>query len=72
MKIIKNIGKWVLIILVILNLAIIIFGKTYLYKGIANTYFKGRLGPNATEYSIFDNREVKTGIPKVAISKFLQ
>jgi CubicO group peptidase (beta-lactamase class C family) len=62
MKILKKIGKWVLIILVILNLAIIISGKTYLYKGIANTYFKGRLGPNATEYKIFENREVKAGI----------
>ena len=61
MKILKKTGKWLLIILVILNLAIIISGKTYLYKGIANTYFKGRLGPNATEYKIFDNREVKTG-----------
>jgi hypothetical protein len=62
MKILKKTSKWFLIILVILNLAVIISGKTYLYKGIANTYFKGRIGPNATEYKIFDNREVKTGV----------
>ncbi len=62
MKILKKVGKWFLIILVILNLAIIISGRTYLYKGIANTYLKGRSGPNAFEYAIFDNREVKAGV----------
>jgi CubicO group peptidase (beta-lactamase class C family) len=61
MKILKKIGKWLLIIFVILNLAIIVFGKTYLYKGIANTYLKGRSGPSISEYKIFDNREVKAG-----------
>jgi CubicO group peptidase (beta-lactamase class C family) len=61
MRILKKIGKWFLIIFVILNLAIIVFGKTYLYKGIANTYLKGRSGPSITEYKIFDNREVKAG-----------
>lgn len=61
MKILKKTGKWFVIILVILNLIIIISGKTYLYKGIANTYLKGRSGPNISEYAIFDNREVKAG-----------
>lgn len=61
MKILKKIGKWFLIIFVILNLLIIVSGKTYLYKGIANTYLKGRSGPNISEYEIFANREVKAG-----------
>lgn len=61
MKILKQIGKWFLIILIILNLLIIVSGKTYLYKGIANTYLKGRSGPSAFEYEIFENREVKAG-----------
>ncbi len=61
MKILKKTGKWFLIILLILNLLIIISGRTYLYKGIANTYLKGRSGPNISEYTIFDNREVKAG-----------
>jgi CubicO group peptidase (beta-lactamase class C family) len=61
MKILKKIGKWLLIIFIILNLAIIVFGKTYLYKGVANTYLKGRSGPSVSEYKIFDNREVKAG-----------
>lgn len=61
MKLLKNIGKWLLIIFIILNLAILVTGKIYLYKGISNTYLKGRSGPSATEYKIFDNREVAAG-----------
>lgn len=62
MKRLKKIGKWFLIILVILNLSIVISGRTYLYKGIGNTYLKGRSGPSVDEYPIFDNREVTAGI----------
>ncbi len=61
MKIVKKILKWFLIIFILLNLAIIVCGKTYLYKAIGNTYLKGRSGPNTTEYKIFENREVKAG-----------
>src|SRR5580693_9990962 len=71
MRALKQIGKWFLIILVILNVAIIVFGKTYLYKGIANTYLKGRSGPSIDEYKIFANRKVKAGTAKEwAVSKF--
>ena len=70
MNILKKIGKWFLIILIIINLAIIVSGKTYLYKGIANTYIKGRSGPSIEEYKIFSNREVTVGNPKEwAVSK---
>lgn len=61
MKTLKKIGKWFLIIFALLNLVIIISGKTYLYKGIANTYLKGRSGPSIEEYQIFENREVPSG-----------
>ncbi len=61
MKILKKIGKWLLIILGIINLGIIFSGKTYLYKGVANTYLKGRSGPSIDEYKIFSNREVAAG-----------
>ena len=55
MKVLKKIGKWLLIILIILNLAILISGRTYIYKAIGNTYFKGRSGPSIDEYQIFEN-----------------
>lgn len=61
MNILKKIGKWILIILVVLNIAILISGKFYMYKLIANTLMKGRMGPSLTEYTIFENREVKAG-----------
>jgi CubicO group peptidase (beta-lactamase class C family) len=65
MKILKKAGKWLLIIFVILNLIIIVSGKTYLYKAAANTYLKGRSGPSISEYLVFDNREVKAGTPQL-------
>ncbi len=61
MKFLKKIGKWILIIFVIVNLVLIIFGQTYLYKAVANTYLKGRSGPSIAEYKIFANRAVKSG-----------
>ncbi len=60
-KVFKRIGQTLLVILIILNLFILISGRTYLYKGIWNTYLKGRGGPSPIEYEIFDNREVKNG-----------
>lgn len=61
MRILKKIGLWFLILLAVLNIAIVVSGRTYLYKGIANTYLKGRSGPSISEFNIFDNREVKAG-----------
>jgi len=61
MRSIKKIVKGLIIVLVSLNLLVIISGKTYLYKGIANTYFKGRSGPSIDEYATFPYREVKAG-----------
>lgn len=63
MKVLKKIGKWLLIILIILNLAIIISGKTYIYTAVANTYLKGRSGPSIDEYTVFEKREVASGTP---------
>ena len=64
MRVLIKILKWFLIVLLILNLAVIISGRTYLYKGVANTYLKGRSGPSIQEYPIFANRLVKAGTPQ--------
>lgn len=61
MKILKRILKYFLILLILVNLIIPLTGHSYLYKGIWNTYLKGRSGPSATEYSIFENRTVYAG-----------
>lgn len=61
LKILKSFFKWFLILFVILNILILVSGKTYLYKGFANTYLKGRVTADIDEYKIFDNRTVKAG-----------
>jgi CubicO group peptidase (beta-lactamase class C family) len=61
MNVLKKTAKWVLIILIVLNITIIISGRTYLYKAIGNTYLMGRSGPTIDESEIFYNREVKAG-----------
>ena len=40
-------------VFLILHLALVISGNTHLYKGIANTYLKGKKGPQIDEYDIF-------------------
>lgn len=63
-KVLKFLLKSILVIFVLLNLIILCSGRLYLYKGLANTYFKGRSGPSATEYQIFDNRPIAAGKPE--------
>ncbi len=61
MKKTKNIFKWVVILLIVLNLLIVLTGHSYIYFAIQNTYFKGRVGPSPLEYQIFDNRTIEAG-----------
>jgi len=48
-----------LVILIILNGIIIFSGKTYLYKGIKETYLKGKKGPGIYDSLVFANRHIK-------------
>ena len=61
MKIIKKILWGIFSLFIILNAAILFSGRTYLYKGLANTYLKGRITASIDDYTIFENREVKAG-----------
>ena len=56
MKALKIIFKSILVILALATILIIVTGRSYLFKGVYNTYLKGRTMPSATEYQIFDNR----------------
>lgn len=62
-KFLKRTGYVLLAILVAANLFILLSGRSYLYKGIWNTYAKGRSGPAVDEYMIFANNEVRCGTP---------
>ncbi len=68
MKYIKKTLKWVGILLLILivaaNLSIIFTGRYYIYKGIANTYFRGHIRPTIYDEDVFNNRTVETGDPQ--------
>ncbi len=56
---------WSFIVLLIsLNLFILITGRTYLYKGVLNTYLQGRSGPDIAERHIFPNRKIEKGDPR--------
>jgi len=49
--------KWILysllLLLILINLFIILSGRFYIYKGIANTYLRGRSGPSIYDRDIF-------------------
>lgn len=62
-KVFRSVVWFVVVIVVLINLIILFSGRFYLYKGIYNTYLKGRSGPSATEYQIFDNRKVEAKHP---------
>ncbi len=56
--------KIIILIIVVLNLLILVTGKLYLYKGVYNTYLKGRMMPNNSEYAIFDYRKIEARKPQ--------
>ncbi len=49
---------FLLFIFISLNLFVILSGKTYLYKGIANTYLKGKTGPGIYDLNIFPHTTI--------------
>jgi len=64
MRILRKILYVFLFIILLLNAAILISGKTYIYKGIAYTYLQGRTGPDIEDFKKFPAREIKTGQPQ--------
>jgi CubicO group peptidase (beta-lactamase class C family) len=60
-KALKIIGLSLLVIILGLNLFVILSGRFYLYKGVADTYLKGRTIPAIDEYKIFENRKIESG-----------
>lgn len=63
MKLLKKILKWtgiiVLVLLLIGNLAIVITGRYYIYKGIASTYLRGHVRPHIYDHDVFQNRKIE-------------
>lgn len=53
LKALRIFAYFLLFIFISLNLFVILSGRTYLYKGIANTYLKGKSGPGIYDLDIF-------------------
>lgn len=68
MKGIKKFLKWtgilILLLLIVANLAIVFTGRYYIYKGIANTYFRGHIRPTIYDLDVFENRTVEIADPQ--------
>jgi len=68
MRIVKKVIKWVFIVvflfLIAVNIAIVVTGRYYIYKGIANTYLKGHIRPTIYDLEVFNNRKVEIGAPQ--------
>lgn len=64
MRFFKYVLWMLLIIFLAANLFILITGRSYLYKGVLNTYLQGRSGPDIAERDIFPNRRLKTADPR--------
>jgi CubicO group peptidase (beta-lactamase class C family) len=52
-------------IILIVNAVIIFTGRTYIYKGIKETYLKGRTGPTIYDLETFETRKVDKGKGRV-------
>lgn len=53
LKLIKYIGIAFLAIFISLNLYIVLSGRFYIYKGVANTYLKGKIKPTIYDKEVF-------------------
>jgi len=65
---IKKFFKWFFILLLLaiigVNIAIVVTGRYYIYKGIANTYLRGHIRPTIYDLEVFNNRKVEAGTPQ--------
>jgi CubicO group peptidase (beta-lactamase class C family) len=52
-KIVKVFGIFLISVIILVNLFIVLSGRFYIYKGLANTYFIGKAGPDIYDLEIF-------------------
>ena len=70
LKILKYLAFLVVILIISINLLILLSGRFYLYKGVANTYLIGRTGPSIYDkevfaYSTIDKSDSIAPLPKL-------
>ncbi len=57
-RIIRFILFFLLAVILLVNIFILLSGRTYLYKGIANTYLKGKAAPGIYDEEVFYNSTI--------------
>ena len=55
----KRLAILLLVIIVLANAFILITGRTYMYKGLKETYLIGRSGPSIYDSLVFDSRKIE-------------
>jgi CubicO group peptidase (beta-lactamase class C family) len=60
-KVLKGFFVFILALLLLVNLFILLSGRTYLYKGIANTYLIGKSGPDIYDLDVFPYATLEKG-----------
>ena len=60
-KIVRVILLFVIGIILVVNAIIILTGRFYIYKGIKETYLKGRTGPTIYDFETFHTRKIAKG-----------
>lgn len=68
-KIAKRIGIFLLAIFILVNLFILLSGRLYIYKGIANTYFRGEISPTIYDLDVFPYSTLQTDDVSSVISR---
>lgn len=60
-KFFRSLFFTILGIVILANVLIVLSGRFYLYKGIANTYLVGKIGPGIYDLDVFDYSVIKKG-----------
>jgi len=60
----KYIFRFVVAVLVLVNAVILLSGRTYIYKGIVYTYFRGNTGPGILDQDIFESKKIPAVQPR--------
>jgi CubicO group peptidase (beta-lactamase class C family) len=58
----KRLAVLLIVVIVLVNAFILITGRTYMYKGLKETYLIGRSGPGIYDSLVFDSRKIAGGI----------
>lgn len=63
-RLLKYFLRILVLLIVLINAVILISGKTYIYKGLMHTYFKGRTGPGIFDQDLFASKVIRNDLPQ--------